>query len=89
VGVAYLSIFEGVIANIPFVVRQATISFHFRVLCARWLDVTNHQWAIDLEEAPTALTSLLTLLTVSALTTAIAAASMTWSEMRVKTPEGN
>ncbi|WZP00798.1 ABC transporter permease subunit [Isosphaeraceae bacterium EP7] len=89
VGVAYLSIFEGVIANIPFVVRQATINYHFRVLCARWLDVTYRQWAIDLSEAPTATTSLLALLTVSAIATTIAAASMTWREMRVKTPEGN
>jgi ABC-2 type transport system permease protein len=89
VGVAYLSVFEGVIANIPFVVRQATINYHFRILCARWLDVDFSQWAINLEEAPTAQTSLLTLLIVSAVTTAIAAASMTWREMRVKTPEGN
>src|SRR5262249_44106047 len=39
VGVAYLVIFEGVLANIDFVVRKLTVMYYFRVLSERWIGI--------------------------------------------------
>ncbi len=61
VGAIYIVIFEGVIANIDFVVREATIMYHIRVLAVRWLDVPGTDWSIDTSTAPAASTSLIVL----------------------------
>jgi ABC-2 type transport system permease protein len=89
VGVAYIVILEGVIANIPFMVRQATVMFYFRVLCERWLNLDDTDWSIDLSTAPDAQRCVITLLVASLVTTVLAAVSFSTREFRVKTPEGS
>ncbi len=90
IGVAYIALFEGVLANIDFVVRRLTVMYYFRVLSARWLEPAHRQdWRLDLDTAPTAASCLLTVLIVSLLATALAARAMGTREFRVKTPEGS
>src|SRR5262249_18695164 len=38
IGVAYIALFEGLFANLDFVVRRLTVMYYFRVLSVRWLD---------------------------------------------------
>ena len=47
VGAIYIVIFEGIIGNIDFVIREATIIYHIRVLAVRWLDIPGADWSID------------------------------------------
>jgi ABC-2 type transport system permease protein len=87
VGIGYVIVFEGVLANIDFVVRKATIMYHLRVLAARWLALDVDEWRLDLEQAPLALTSLLVLLGISLAATALACVLISTREFRLKTPE--
>ncbi len=87
VGVVYIITFEGVLANIDFIFRKATVTYYARVLARRWMELPDLGWSIDLAEAPTAVACIATLLGVAALLTAIAAVSFSLREFRVKTPE--
>jgi ABC-2 type transport system permease protein len=89
VGAIYIMFFEGVISNIEFAIRQATIMYHIRVLSVRWLGLPGGDWSIDPETAPAASTSLIVLLTVSAVFALLGALTFSLREFRVKTPEGN
>jgi ABC-2 type transport system permease protein len=89
-GVAYIIVFEGVLANIDFAARRLTIMYYFRVLAERWLGNFNtKEWSIDSGLAPTNWTCILTLLTASLVFTGVAAFIFTIREFRLKTPEGS
>lgn len=88
-GVAYVILFEGVFANIDFVVRKATVMWYIRVLAERWLGLHVPSWNIDLELAPGGWTSLLTLVGASLVATVLAGVIVSVREFRVKTPEGS
>jgi ABC-2 type transport system permease protein len=87
-GVVYILLFEGLFANIPFVLRKLTVMYYFRVLCARWLDLPTRAWSIDLDDAPSSQGCVLILTLASLVATALAATVFTVREFRVKTPEG-
>ncbi len=89
VGVAYILLFEWLLANIAFAVRRLTVVYYFRVLSKHWLDLANESWTIDLASAPTATDCVLTLLGASLAATVLAAWSFGRREFRVKTPEGS
>jgi ABC-2 type transport system permease protein len=89
IGVAYVILFEGVFANIDFVVRKATVMWYVRVLAERWLGLHSESWNIDLELAPSGTTCLLTLLGMTVATTILAGVIVCLREFRVKTPEGS
>jgi ABC-2 type transport system permease protein len=89
VGVAYIILFEGVIANIDFVARWMTVMFYFRVLSERWLDLRERDWSINLDTAPAAATCVWVLAGASLVATVLAALIFTVREFRVKTPEGS
>ena len=89
VGAIYIVVFEGVFANIDFVIREATVMYHIRVLAVRWLEMPGADWSIDLSTAPAASTCLIVLLTVSAVFAAFGALTFGMREFRVKTPEGS
>lgn len=89
VGVAYVILFEGVFANIDFVVRKATVMWYVRVLAERRLGLHVASWNIDLDLAPGGTTSLLTLLGASLAATLLAGVIVSVREFRVKTPEGS
>lgn len=89
IGVAYIILFEGVFANIDFVVRKATVMWYVRVLAERWLGLHVPTWNIDLELAPGGVASLLTLIVAAVVATVIAGVIVSTREFRVKTPEGS
>ena len=89
IGVAYIILFEGVLANIDFMVRKATVMYYFRVLTVRWLDVRRPEWSIILSEAPSATECLFTIAIATVVITSIAATYFSMREFRVKTPEGS
>lgn len=88
VGVGYVILFEGIVSNIPFLIRYATVLFHARVLELRWLDLDGKPWAIDPATAPAASTSLAFLAGASAVFLGLGAWLFSAREFRVKTPEG-
>jgi len=89
VGVGYILVFEGILANIPFLLRYGTIMYHLRVLSVAWLGLDPSDWSIDLADAPSPTTSLQILLGAAALLLALGAWIFSAREFRVKTPEGN
>jgi ABC-2 type transport system permease protein len=89
VGVAYIIIFEGVLANIDFAVRRMTVMYYFRVLAERWLDLRNPEWSLDLSLAPGFGQCVLVLAGTSLVLVAVAALAFSTREFRLKTPEGS
>jgi len=89
-GLAYIVVFEGLLANMDFVVRKLTVMYYFRILALRWLDLpSGREWSLDLAKAPSANECVTTLLIVSALFTLAGAVMMMRQEFRMKTPGGN
>ncbi len=95
-GIAYVVIFEGLLANWDFAVRRLTFMYYFRVLARRWvpldwaaLNLGNDVWSIRLAEAPTAAQCVWTVLGVSLAATLLAMLTFASREFRVKTPEGS
>lgn len=89
VGVGYIILFEGVLANIDFVVRRLTIMYWFRVLLLHWLSESHEEWSLDMKEAPTAFTCVLTLAGIILTSTLIGMFVFSQREFRLKTPEGS
>jgi ABC-2 type transport system permease protein len=89
VGVAYLVLFEGVLANFDFAIRKLTVMYYFRVLAERWLSWNVEEWSIDLQKAPATWVCVATLLGAGLVFTVIAMFVFTTREFRVKTPEGS
>lgn len=89
VGVGYILVFEGLLANVPFVVRYGTVMFYNRVLGVRLLDLSGEEWKIDLESAPSAGVCLLVQVVVALVFLVLGAWIFSTQEFRVKTPEGN
>lgn len=87
-GVAYIVVFEGVFANIDFMVRRLTVLWYVRVLAERWFGLHVATWSINLAEAPDATEALNTLLAAAIALSAFAAWLFGSREIRMKTPEG-
>ncbi len=94
-GVVYIVVFEGVLANLEFMVRSLTVVYYMRVLAVRWLDlpeqILNHwqsDWRLDLNRIPDAGSCVLKLLGFGLAITALAALGFSRREFRMKTPEG-
>jgi ABC-2 type transport system permease protein len=89
-GVVYIVLFEGIFANVDFVIRRLTVIYYFRVLAARWMELpTDLGWRIDLLYAPESGTCLMMLIGVGLVFAATGAAVFAGKEFRMKTPEGN
>jgi ABC-2 type transport system permease protein len=88
-GVAYVVVFEGVLANIDFVVRHLTVMYYVRTLSIRWLGLPGADWSIDPARAPSVATCLLTLLGIGAVPALLGSWLFSVREFRVKTPEGS
>jgi ABC-2 type transport system permease protein len=89
-GVAYIIVFEGLLASLETVARRLTVMYYFRVLALRWLDPTDsREWSIDLATAPSAGNCVLVLLGASLVFTLLGAALMMRREFRMKTPEAS
>jgi ABC-2 type transport system permease protein len=89
VGIAYIILFEIILGNIEFVIRQMTVIFYYRVLVLRWVGFTAEEWDIHLSEAPSTATCFSILVGVSVLAALVGARVFSRKEFRVKTPEGS
>jgi ABC-2 type transport system permease protein len=89
VGVGYIVVFEGALANIDFVLRRGTVMYYLRVLSVRWLDLPGADWSIDPATAPGAMTSLLTQVGIGLGCALLGSLLFSMREFRVKTPEGS
>jgi ABC-2 type transport system permease protein len=89
VGIAYILLFEGLLSGFDFAVRRLTVTYYFRVLSERWLDLDVPAWSLDLNTAPSSLSCVLTVLIASLAATALAAIGFAGREFRMKTPEGS
>jgi ABC-2 type transport system permease protein len=89
IGVAYIVLFEGILATFKTMARQLTVVFYFRVLVLRWLKPPDTSvWQIEAATVPTAENCVLTLLIAATVLTAIGAMILSGREFRMKTPEG-
>jgi ABC-2 type transport system permease protein len=88
-GVGYIVVFEGALANIDFVMRRGTVMYYLRVLSVRWLDLAGADWSIDPAIAPTAITCLLTQVGIGVGCALLGSCVFSMREFRVKTPEGS
>jgi len=89
VGVGYIVVFEGALANIDFVMRRGTVMYYLRVLSVRWLDLAGTDWSIDPATAPSAITCLLTQIGIGVGCALLGSCVFSLREFRVKTPEGS
>jgi ABC-2 type transport system permease protein len=89
VGIGYIALFEGLLANIDFAVRRLTVNYYFRVLIQEWVGKKVPEWNFNPDDTPTAQTCVLILLGASLVFTVVAMVVFTVREFRVKTPEGS
>jgi ABC-2 type transport system permease protein len=89
VGMGYIALFEGLLANIDFAIRRLTVNYYFRVLIQEWLDKRVPDWQLKAGETPAAATCVLILLGAGVVATFLAIVMFTTREFRVKTPEGS
>jgi ABC-2 type transport system permease protein len=87
VGVAYIIIFEGILANVDLVVRKITIMYYFRVATIHWLDLKAGDWNIDLKVAPTGIGAAFDLIVATAILAILGSLLFSRGEFRMKTPE--
>jgi ABC-2 type transport system permease protein len=88
-GVAYILVFEGVLANIDFAVRGLTVMYYVRTLSIRWLGLDGRDWSIDPARAPGAGECLTTLVATALVFSLLGGWLFSSREFRVKTPEGS
>jgi ABC-2 type transport system permease protein len=89
VGVGYIVLFEGALANIDFVMRRGTVMYYLRVLSVHWLDLAGSDWSIDPATAPSAITCLITQVGIGVGCALLGSCVFSLREFRVKTPEGS
>jgi ABC-2 type transport system permease protein len=89
-GLAYIVVFEGLLANFVSVARQLTVMYYFRVLAVRWLEPpSGNDWSLDLAVVPSAGECVLSLLGASAAFVFLGGVLMMKREFRMKTPDGS
>ena len=95
-GVAYIVLLEGVIANVEFVGRTATVVYYFRVLILRWLDLPDllqrqwlRVWQLDPAKMPDGPSCVATMVMASLVITIFSALWFSRCEFAVKTPESS
>jgi ABC-2 type transport system permease protein len=89
VGIGYIALFEGLLANIDFAIRRLTINYYFRVLVQEWVGTSVPQWRLNPLDVPAPRTCVLILLGAGLVATLVAMILFTTREFRVKTPEGS
>jgi len=97
IGVVYIALFEGFLANFPFVLRKFTSVHYFQCIVCNWIgeqyrfqDGRNAiEWALVKEVLPETQECVITLLSIFLVSTLLAMYFFTVREFRMKTPEGN
>lgn len=89
IGVIYIIIFEGVLANFDTIARRMTVMYYFRVLVLRWLQpFSGAAWKFDMKTAPSASACVWILLGAGLAMTILGSLIFSAREFRMKTPEG-
>ncbi len=89
VGVAYIVLFEGLLANVDFAINRLTVMYYIRVLRERWLVIDPRYRRLDLDQVPTSGRCLEILLLASLALVVLGCVLFTTREFRVKTPAGS
>jgi ABC-2 type transport system permease protein len=89
VGIGYIALFEGLLANVDFAIRRLTVNYYFRVLVQDWVGRSMPDWKLNPGDVPTSSTCVLLLLGASLAATLLAMFLFTTREFHVKTPEGS
>lgn len=100
IGVIYIALFEGFLANYPFVLRKFTSVHYFQCIVYNWIgeqyqyregsrSLKAIDWAIAKEVVPETQECVITLLSIFLVSTLLAMYYFTTREFRMKTPEGN
>ncbi len=91
-GFVYILLFEGLLANIPFMVRQFTIIYYERILFLNWTDIKQvamKKWSFDkLEAHPEPVNAIATMCLIAFFTVLLGSYLFATREFRLKTPEG-
>jgi ABC-2 type transport system permease protein len=98
--VIYIGVWEGFLANYPFMMRKFTSVHYFQCIVCNWIG-NDYQvqegftrtnaidWAVMQEVRPDMQECVITLLSVFLVSTLLAMYAFTTREFRMKTPEGN
>ena len=92
VGILYIAVVEGLLANFNFPIRKLTVMYYFRVLSLNWLNLDSElpsAWSIETNDAPDPIVCVITMLGIIAGTTFLAVRIFSTREFHVKTPEGS
>jgi len=100
IGAIYIAVFEGFLANYPFVLRKLTSMHYFQCIIKNTIGEPYLQldpprgppvffWAIGREVVPETQDCIITLLVVMLAATALGMYFFSTREFRMKTPEGN
>jgi ABC-2 type transport system permease protein len=100
IGAVYIAVFEGFLANFPFVLRKFTTMHYFQCIIRNWIgEQYMHydpsrgdpvfMWSIANEVVPDTQECIITLLVVMLVATALGMYFFSTREFRMKTPEGN
>jgi ABC-2 type transport system permease protein len=91
-GIVYIVLIEGVLANIDFALRRLTVMYYFRVLSLNWvgLDRENEvMWQVNKSDTPSSVMCVIVLLLLSCVATLLGMWIFSKREFYVKTPEGS
>ena len=100
IGVIYIGVWEGFLANYPFMMRKFTSVHYFQCIVCNWIGkdyevpgsspkVSAIDWAVMQEVRPDIQECVITLLSIFLVSTLMAMYVFTTREFRMKTPEGN
>jgi len=90
VGLVYIVLLEGIVANVPFIARKLTVMYYVKVLVERWvLNDAVQDWAMPLGELPSAANSVLVLALIGVAFSLLGAILFSTREFRMKTPEAS
>ncbi len=89
VGVIYVVVLEGLLANIDFVVRRGTVMYWVRVLWIDWLGIPGGPWSIQSKTAPSATIALCALIGAGLVIAVAGSWIFSDREFRVKTTESS
>lgn len=94
IGVIYIALFEGFLANYEFILRKFTSVHYFQCLVCNWIgeqyqEVKAIEWSIMKNVRPETQECVIVLLSIFLVSTLLAMYFFTTREFRMKTPEGN
>jgi ABC-2 type transport system permease protein len=90
VGLIYVVLLEGIVANVDFIARKLTVMYYFKVLVERWvLHDAVQDWSMPLAYLPSARDSVLVLALIGLAFSVLGAVLFSVREFRMKTPDAN